>query len=648
MASFLIFPFLPEVDEADTLAAPGGERLRVGDRLRRAIAQPLRRQTVRESKALDANRQTNRLPNQNRIRSGYRDITNDYSSPRRHVPAMKPLRKITQHFLWIAAAVLFVSTARADLQAGLRAYTEKDYTTAYTLLMPEAEKGNAQAQNLLGVMNMNGLGRPKDDAEAVKWYRLVAEQGGAGAQYKLGVMYANGHGVLQDDKEATAWFQKAAQQGNAGAKAYLRILYQRDHLDHSQRSGGQNPVTNVKPAAVPGAPSNAYPAANPGPKQVYEEHIEQKIQKAASTMAPTLFVGATIPAMFEVNQDSSGNVLDTKIITSSGNVALDTAVERAIRVASPLPLPAAPLTVSPQIIVTCCLPRLNNKDNPVVSVKIAPERLKDLRRVQELMVLISTPAMDPEVQLKQGLEAVATFQTHGLDPNNPKWNPSHPKWNAVLSRVRADTESDLPQLIATVVPELKFGFAMALGDHLTENDVDELLRYYRSDEGKHYLQFTGTADALLGQGMQDMMRMSATKMSGPTEKKEMPSKDKLEARSRILQMSGTFRIMRAQMESDKRNHRDTSGYSALFFFMATTIAQHGEEIDRLENEYKGDLSRFDEFNRSALASKQIEALSAATTLSVSGMGATMKPMEQAQHRQQEAWRQVYLSEVGTP
>ena len=37
----------------------------------------------------------------------------------------------------------------------------------------------------------NGKGVPKDDAEAVQWYRLAAEQGHAFAQLSLGFMYAN-------------------------------------------------------------------------------------------------------------------------------------------------------------------------------------------------------------------------------------------------------------------------------------------------------------------------------------------------------------------------------------------------------------------------------------------------------------------------
>jgi len=74
----------------------------------------------------------------------------------------------------------------------------------------KAEAGNASAQFNLGLMYAKGEGVPKDDAEALRWYRKAADQGNAPAQSNLGVMYANGRGVPKDDAEAYAWYNLAA------------------------------------------------------------------------------------------------------------------------------------------------------------------------------------------------------------------------------------------------------------------------------------------------------------------------------------------------------------------------------------------------------------------------------------------------------
>ena len=89
-----------------------------------------------------------------------------------------------------------------DFENAADAFEREDYETAYKLILPLAEQGDAYAQFNLGLMYGNGLGVPQDYKEAEKWYRLSAEQGHPEAQYNLGQMYRRGQGVQQDYKEA--------------------------------------------------------------------------------------------------------------------------------------------------------------------------------------------------------------------------------------------------------------------------------------------------------------------------------------------------------------------------------------------------------------------------------------------------------------
>ena len=61
-----------------------------------------------------------------------------------------------------------------------------------------------------------GEGFPQDDAKAAKWYRLATERGDAYAQEHLGLLYAEGEGVVRDYVQAYMWFDLAAMQGNEG------------------------------------------------------------------------------------------------------------------------------------------------------------------------------------------------------------------------------------------------------------------------------------------------------------------------------------------------------------------------------------------------------------------------------------------------
>ena len=88
-----------------------------------------------------------------------------------------------------------------------------------------AELGNAEAQNNLGTLLLDGLGCVRDPAQAIHWYRKSAEQGVAIAQYNLAKRYYAGDGIDQDYAEARKWFEKASVQGEAWASCELGTMH---------------------------------------------------------------------------------------------------------------------------------------------------------------------------------------------------------------------------------------------------------------------------------------------------------------------------------------------------------------------------------------------------------------------------------------
>jgi len=136
-----------------------------------------------------------------------------------------------RHFLMrlaLGLAVLagcFFTAVAGPFEDGLAAYNRKDYVTAFRLLHPLAQQGDAPSQFYLGGMYAFGRGVPQNEAEAVRWFRAAAEQGDAGAQFFLGVMYEDGRGVLRNEAEAVRWYRAAAEQGNAAAQYNLGVMY---------------------------------------------------------------------------------------------------------------------------------------------------------------------------------------------------------------------------------------------------------------------------------------------------------------------------------------------------------------------------------------------------------------------------------------
>ena len=101
-----------------------------------------------------------------------------------------------------------------------------------------AEVEDANAQYELGRRYKLGLGVPKDDREAVKWYLKAANQGNAAGQFWLGAMYDHGRGVPKDAVKAYAWMILAAAQRHKSAgtiKGHLRMSMTADQVAEAQK-----------------------------------------------------------------------------------------------------------------------------------------------------------------------------------------------------------------------------------------------------------------------------------------------------------------------------------------------------------------------------------------------------------------------------
>jgi uncharacterized protein len=92
----------------------------------------------------------------------------------------------------LVAFLAFVSIA-APVAAGPfedadAAYRCGDYSTAFWLVRPLAEHGDALAQSMRGLIYRDGHGVPQDYTEAASWFRKAADQDSPVAQFNLGFL----------------------------------------------------------------------------------------------------------------------------------------------------------------------------------------------------------------------------------------------------------------------------------------------------------------------------------------------------------------------------------------------------------------------------------------------------------------------------
>jgi TPR repeat protein len=128
----------------------------------------------------------------------------------------------------VATFVLVLSfaapVAAGPLEDATAAYYRGDFATALRLLRPLAEQGDAAAQYNLGQMYLLGHGVPKNNAEAVTWYRKAADQGDAAAEV-MACRRTMSARTCRDAKEEPI--------GNAPSDSFVSWLL--DHASFSRR-----------------------------------------------------------------------------------------------------------------------------------------------------------------------------------------------------------------------------------------------------------------------------------------------------------------------------------------------------------------------------------------------------------------------------
>ena len=128
---------------------------------------------------------------------------------------------MTYKFFRYLFAILFCSAAfvaQADIEKARDLMEDNNFKEAMLMLIPAARSGNADAEELIGVMYAMGLGVERDDIRAFEWYLRSAMKGHPGAQSGVGWYYEIGRGMPAPDLiRAYMWYVLSAIGGDPDA-----------------------------------------------------------------------------------------------------------------------------------------------------------------------------------------------------------------------------------------------------------------------------------------------------------------------------------------------------------------------------------------------------------------------------------------------
>ncbi|WP_299613430.1 tetratricopeptide repeat protein [uncultured Tateyamaria sp.] len=135
------------------------------------------------------------------------------------------------------ALVLIAFPALAEIEEARDLMEAGDYKAAYDALWPAARSGNADAEELIGVMYALGLGVARDDERAFEWYLRSSMKGHPGAQSGVGWYYEVGRGMPAPDLvRAYMWYTLSAIGGDPDAAISLEEVVKKMTQDEIDRA----------------------------------------------------------------------------------------------------------------------------------------------------------------------------------------------------------------------------------------------------------------------------------------------------------------------------------------------------------------------------------------------------------------------------
>ncbi|MGB0497767.1 MAG: tetratricopeptide repeat protein [Rubricella sp.] len=149
----------------------------------------------------------------------------------------------------ILALAVLASPAFAEIEGARDLMEAGEFEAAYEALLPAARSGNADAEELIGILYAMGLGVERDDRRAFEWYLRSAMKGHPGAQSGVGWYYEIGRGVAQDLVRAYMWYGLSAIGGDPDAAISIEEVAR--NMTPEQISAAQELIDDYRPWMYP-------------------------------------------------------------------------------------------------------------------------------------------------------------------------------------------------------------------------------------------------------------------------------------------------------------------------------------------------------------------------------------------------------------
>ena len=221
------------------------------------------------------------------------------------------------------AVLIAPRTALAD------AASDRAMTTRYE---QSAQAGDDDAQFYLGALYSAGVGRPRSDQEAFRWFSRATDQGHSHAMLIVAGLYASGRGVTKDNVKAYCWAYIVASAGKLeedrnGARQLMSLLMKRMTSDEigravvaarawrAVRTAGAGKSPHIERAVESDQPAQAAPpppapaVVQPAPVAAASPAVTQPAPSNVSVL-PAAPKATSVPSVKNAKRDDARELLD--------------------------------------------------------------------------------------------------------------------------------------------------------------------------------------------------------------------------------------------------------------------------------------------------------------------------------------------------
>jgi len=258
---------------------------------------------------------------------------------------------------------------------------------------------------------------------------------------------------------------------------------------------------------------------------------------------------------------------------------------------------------------------------------------------------------------------LATIQTRqlGAFAGIKDWDKMNPKWKPLHDHIRADLEKDLPTLpAAAAAAYAEYGrceagkcFEQDVASNLQPTDVDAILAYFDTPEGKRFQAFQQQIGAIYLSGVVSLTQHSLQQIAAKrpnngqdSQAESLPTSAEQKLRfMKMLMLSIFFQSTKAGIDSKFPGSQDASRDEVFGFYLVAAMNRNETKLNELDLQYRNDLPGFETFTESNASRHLIESMAKANAKSVNRTMSALEGLEGIANRRLQEWKALFKAEL---